>query len=230
MKTSAPPLLLQPVDQFVWILETASNHFRVSGWLWNFILTHFWKHQIHSVSIEPRIFKHFEGSQVTAQKIVGSLLVLFWNPVVLWGFEIAGFTDESLILISFKNLEPLVLWFQNIKKSELTVVNKSHIPTQHYFQHINLNLFFEVKLWNQMKVLSNVIISFLTCGFEMLLASFNLGVGWGMLVYICFWWIMSITCSESCVLKGNLSVGKFCSTLLTKILTIERWLVLCYIL
>jgi hypothetical protein len=34
--------------------------------------------------------------------------------------------------------------------------------------------------------LSNVLISFLTCEFEMLFASFNLGVGLGMLVHICF--------------------------------------------
>jgi hypothetical protein len=31
-----------------------------------------------------------------------------------------------------------------------------------------------------MKVLSNIVISFLTCEFEMLFASFNLGVGWGI--------------------------------------------------
>jgi hypothetical protein len=183
MKTQCTYSLLQPIDQFVWMLETASNHFRVSGWLWNFILTLLKTSNTLGLYRTKKFSKTLKAvSQVTAQKIVGSLPVLFLKPSGSFRFWNSGINPWIFDFDFFQKPRTSgSLIPKYFKKLELVVINKSHIypPTQHYCRHINLNLFF----WGQV-VKSNE--GFITCEFEMLFASFNLGVGWGMLVYICF--------------------------------------------
>lgn len=58
-------------------------------------------------------WKKIKHSPIT----VGSLLVLSWNPMVLWSFKIP-ITGSSLNLICFKYPDPVVLWFWKFSNTQ----------------------------------------------------------------------------------------------------------------
>ncbi len=113
-----------------WVLETARNPHRVSGWVSKLMIvmikqsnTWFWyitmvikKNQNTHLLYIIRVLNFWKFSN-NHLKTIRSLPVLSWNLGVLWKLSEIPRTGGSLNLIFFKYQDPVMLWFWNFSNT-----------------------------------------------------------------------------------------------------------------